>query len=244
MTVNTRTLRDIGVNFDSVVDIDGSTLVFQGSLPSQVAADRSGSMTFHKLTDTQFQILIRAIEADSRSHVLANPRILAMDNSPAQVRTATDEPFTETSIDAQNGSTIQNVRFLQVGTVLEVTPRIKEDRTIEMDIALDASSLEEIRNGTPVVKRNIAKSNVVVKDNHVLMIGGLRYNFDMKVREKIPILGDIPLLGMVFRSDRKERQETELVLFLQPTIVGSSEGTERPSDPNEFTENSEVPRND
>jgi len=234
MTVNARTLRDIGVNYNSVVDLDGSTLVFQGSLPSQVAPDRSGSVTLRKLTDTQFQVLIRAIESDSRSHILANPRILAMDNLPAQVRTATDEPFTETSIDAQNGNTIQNVRFLQVGTVLEVTPRIREDRTIEMEIALDASSLEEIRNGTPVVKRNIAKSNVVVKNNHVLMIGGLRYNLDMKVQEKIPLLGDIPLLGLAFRSNRKERQDTELVLFLQPTIVDASEGTEQPFDPNEF----------
>ncbi|MHC4352856.1 MAG: type II secretion system protein GspD, partial [Planctomycetota bacterium] len=160
--------------------------------------------------------------------------ILAMDGNPAEVRTATDEPFTETSIDSGSGAVIENVRFLQVGTVLAVTPRIQEDRTIEMDIAMDVSSLEDVRNGIPVVKRNIASSNVAVKDNHVLMIGGLRFNRDMEVKEKVPILGDIPLLGRLFRSDRKERQETELVLFLQPTIMESSEGTEMPPDPNEF----------
>ncbi len=239
MTVSTSTLQDIGVNFESIIDIDGTSLTIQSSLPSQVTPERSGSVSLQKLTDTQFRVMVRAIEADNRSHVLANPRILAMDDNPAEVRMATDEPFTETSIDANNGKTIQNVRFLQVGTVLEVTPRIQEDRTIEMNIALDVSSLVDIRNGTPVVKRNIAHSIVAVKDNHVLMIGGLRYNLDMKVKEKVPLLGDIPLVGLLFQSNRKERQDTELVLFLQPTIVDSSEGTERPLDPNELKDSSE-----
>jgi general secretion pathway protein D len=232
------------VNFESIIDIDGTSLTIQSSLPSQVTPQRSGSVGLQKLTDTQFRVLVRAIEADNRSHVLANPRILAMDDSPAEVRMATDEPFTETSIDANNGTTIQNVRFLQVGTVLEVTPRIQEDRTIEMNIALDVSSLVDIRNGTPVVKRNIAHSIVAVKDNHVLMIGGLRYNLDMKVKEKVPLLGDIPLVGLLFQSNRKERQDTELVLFLQPTIVASAEGTERPPDPNELKDRGEDFRDD
>jgi len=227
LTVSTSTLKDIGVNFESVFDIDGVDLIVQSSLPSQVTASHSGSLTLRKLTGTEFETVIRAVEADNRSHILASPRILAMDSNPAEVRMATDEPFTETSIDSGSGAIIENTRFLQVGTVLTVTPRIKEDRTIEMDIAMDVSSLVEVRNGIPVVKRNIASSAVAVKDNHVLMIGGLRFNRDMDVTEKVPILGDIPLLGMLFRSDRKERHETELVLFLRPTIIDSSEVTER-----------------
>ncbi len=234
VTVSTSTLRDIGINFESVFDVDGADLVVQGSLPSQVTADRAGSLTLRKLTGTEFEVVIRAIETDNRSHILANPRILAIDNTPAEVRMATDEPFTETSIDSDSGAVIENVRFLQVGTVLEVTPRIKEDRTIEMDIAMDVSSLVEIRNGIPVVKRNIASSGVTVRNNHVLMIGGLRFSRDMDVTERIPILGDIPLLGLLFQSQRKERQDTELVLFLQPTIVDSFQGTERLPDPNEL----------
>jgi type II secretory pathway component GspD/PulD (secretin) len=234
VTVSTSVLRDIGVSFESVFDIGGADFIVQSSLPSQVTADRSGTLSLRKLTGTEFEAIIRAIEADNRSHILANPRILAMDNNPAEVRMATDEPFTETSIDSDSGAVIENVRFLQVGTVLEVIPRIKQDRTIEMGIALDVSSLVEVRNGIPVVHRNIASSGVAIKDNHVLMIGGLQFNRDMNVKEKVPILGDIPLLGLLFRSERKERQDTELVLFLQPTIVDPSEGTERPPDPNEL----------
>jgi type II secretory pathway component GspD/PulD (secretin) len=234
VTVSTSTLRDIGVNFETILDVDGADLTVKSSFPSQVTADHSGTFSLRKLTGTEFEAVIRAIEADNRSHILANPRILAMDNKPAEVRMATDEPFTETSIDSNSGARIENVKFLQVGTVLAVTPRIKEDRTIEMEIAMDVSSLVEIRNGIPVVNRNIASSGVAVKDNHVLMIGGLRFNRDMSVKEKVPIIGDIPVLGWLFRSDRKERQDTELVLFLQPTIVDSAEGTERLPDPNEF----------
>lgn len=239
LTASASTLSDIGVSFEAGFEIDGADLILQSSLPSQVTADHSGAVTIRKLTGTQFEAVIRAIEADSRSQVLANPRILAMDNSPAEVRMATDEPFTETSIDSESGAIIENVRFLQVGTVLQVTPRIKEDGTIEMVMGMDVSSLEDIRNGVPVVKRNIASSSVAVKDNHVLMIGGLRFNRDLEVKEKVPLLGDLPLLGLLFRSKRTERQETELILFLQPTIVDSSEGTERPPDPNELKDYSQ-----
>ena len=237
LTVSVSALKDIGVSFDSTLGMDGSNLTVQTRLPSQVTADRAGSFTLQKLTGTQFEAVVRALESDSHSRILANPRILTMDNSPAEVRTATDQPFTETSVNAANGAAVQDVKFLQVGTVLQVTPRIKEDHTIEMDIALDVSSLVEIRNGIPVVNRNIASSSVAVRDNHVLMIGGLRFDSDISVKEQVPILGDIPLLNLLFRSERKERQESELILFLQPTIVDASEGTERSPDPDELKDN-------
>ena len=239
LSVGAATLKDVGVNIEAVFEAGDATVTARSAFPSQVTEDRAGSLTLQKLTGTQFDVVIRAIEADNHSRVLANPRIMAMDNTAAQVRTATDEPFTETSIDATSGSTIQNVRFLQVGTVLDVTPHIRENRTIEMEIGLDVSSLTDIRNGVPVVKRNIASSSVTVKDNHVLMIGGLRFNRDMNVREGVPILRDLPLVGLIFQSNRTEWEDTELVLFLQPTIVDSSEGTEKPADPNEVQDYSE-----
>ena len=228
LAASTSTLKDIGITFESFFDIDGVDIILKGSLPSQVGADHAGSLTVRKLTGTQYQAIIRAIESDNRSHILANPRILVLDGQSAEVRMATDEPFTETSIDADSGRIIENVRFLQVGTLLQVKPNIKEDNTVEMDIALDVSSLVEIRNGIPVVNRNIATSTVAVKDNHVLMIGGLKFKRDINVKEKIPILGDAPIVGALFRSDRKEVADTELVLFLQPTIVAASEGEEQP----------------
>jgi type II secretory pathway component GspD/PulD (secretin) len=147
---------------------------------------------------------------------------------------ATDEPFTETSIDSDSGRTIENIQFLQVGTILQVQPNIKEDDTIEMDISMDVSSLIEIRNGVPVVNRNIATSSVSVKNNHILMIGGLRFKRDINVVEKIPILGDVPLAGGLFRSNRKELADTELILFLQPTIVSASQGKQGSSQNDDY----------
>jgi len=135
---------------------------------------------------------------------------------------------------ADSGRVIENVRFLQVGTILMVMPNIMEDNTIEMNISLDVSSLIEIRGGIPVVNRNTATSTVAVKDNHVLMIGGLKFKRDINVIEKIPVLGDIPLIGALFRSERNELADTELVLFLQPTIVAASEGEYQPSQTNNW----------
>jgi type II secretory pathway component GspD/PulD (secretin) len=236
LTANISTLRDLGITFETTFDVDGAGVTLGSTLPSQVTEGLSGSLNVQKLTGTQFEVLIRAIETDSRSHILANPRILAMDNNAATVSIATDEPFTQTSIDSESGATIADVEFLQVGTTLEVTPHINEDSSIEMEVSLDVSSLTEIRNGIPVVSRNIAKSNVAVKNNHILMIGGLRHNSNLRVKSKVPLLGDIPLLGLLFRSDRKQLAEEELVLFLQPSIVERDEGEERIPDPNEFKE--------
>jgi type II secretory pathway component GspD/PulD (secretin) len=231
LAVNTGTLKDIGINFESLFDISGLDIALEGSLPSQVGADHFGSLSVRKITGTQYHAILRAIESDSRSQILASPRILVLDGQSAQVRMATDEPFTETSIDAENGRTLENIRFLQVGTILQVRPLIYEDNTIEMDIALDVSSLVEIRNGIPVVNHNIANSTVTVKNNHILMIGGLKFTRDINVKEKIPVLGNIPLAGALFTSTRKELADTELILFLQPAIVDASDGEYQPLKP-------------
>jgi type II secretory pathway component GspD/PulD (secretin) len=221
LAVNTSTLKDIGVDFELLFGFSDADVSLESSLPSQVGADHAGALTVRKLTGTQFQAIIRAIESDNSSRILANPRILVMEGQSAEVRMATDEPFTETSIDAQNGRTIENIRFLQVGTILQVKPTIKEDNTIEMYITLDVSSLVEIRNGVPVVNRNVASSTVAVEDNQVLMIGGLKFTRDINVNEKVPVLADLPLIGGLFNSRRNELADTELVLLLQPTIVGT-----------------------
>lgn len=234
LAVNVSTLKDVGINFASFFDVDDIHIILEGSLPSQVGADRAGSLTVQRLTGTQYEAIVRAIESDSHSQILANPRIIVLDGESAEVRMATDEPFTETSIAADSGRIIENVRFLQVGTILMVMPNIMEDNTIEMNINLDVSSLIEIRGGIPVVNRNTATSTVTVKDNHILMIGGLKFKRDIGVIEKIPVLGDIPLVGTLFRSERNELADTELVLFLQPTIVAASEGEYQPEQTNNW----------
>lgn len=223
LAVNTSTLEDIGINLEALFEISNIDIGFESSLPSQVGADHFGSLTVRKLTGTEYQAVIRAIETDSHSQILASPRILALDGQSAGVRMATDEPFTETSIDADNGAVIENVRFLQVGTILQVTPTIREDDTIEMEIGLDVSSLTEIRNGIPVVNHNIANSTVAVKNNHILMIGGLKFKRTINGKEKIPVIGDIPLIGGLFGSQRSELADSELILLLQPTIVRASD---------------------
>ncbi len=227
LAVNTSTLKDIGVDFELLFGFSDADVSLESSLPSQVGADHAGALTVRKLTGTQFQAIIRAIESDNSSRILANPRILVLEGQSAEVRMATDEPFTETSIDAQNGRTIENIRFLQVGTILQVKPTIKEDNTIEMYITLDVSSLVEIRNGVPVVNRNVASSTVSVEDNQVLMIGGLKFTRDINVNEKVPVLSGLPLIGGLFSSRRNELADTELVLLLQPTIVGTSKSPQR-----------------
>lgn len=233
MAVSTSTMKDLGINYNSIIESQETSLILDQILPSQVG-NTGGALTFNKLTDTQFEAIIRAIETDNQSELLADPRILAYDNQPAEVRMASDEPFTETSIDSQSGRVIENIRFLQVGTVLQVTPKIRMDRSIEMDLSLDVSSLTDIRNGVPVVNRNIATSTVVVKNDHILMIGGLRFKRDVNTVGKVPLLGDIPVLGKAFQSKRTEKTDTELLLFIQPSIASVGEPIVDPNAVDEY----------
>ncbi len=197
-----------------------------GSFPPGAAGSVSGSAQLQRLSgNVQFDILIRAVENDSRSKVLASPRIMVIDGQEAEVRMARDEPFTETSIDSDSGRVIENVRFLQVGTILRVRPIVKDDGLIELTVSLDVSNLVEIRNGTPVVDRNTATTTVLVKDGHHLLIGGLRVKRNISSVDKVPLLGDIPLLGLLFQRKHKEVVDNELILLLQPKIVAPDEPT-------------------
>jgi hypothetical protein len=120
-----------------------------------------------------------------------------------------------------------NVEIVTVGTILKVEPRIADDGTVLMDISAEDSTAESVTiisgdraSTVPQKRENRAETQVIVNDGHTIVIGGLRSDSFEDDETRVPILGEVPLIGRLFKSTEKKRQERELLIFLTPRIVG------------------------
>lgn len=224
LAVNRDRLRDVGLSYNALVhQMDehvNAEIEVTGSFLPVIPATPKGSIRFGDIINDNFTVLIEALESDSTTRLLSSPRVLVLDGSEATFFVTTDEPYTEVAIDGNTQTTMENVRFKKVGVTLIVAPKIAHDGNISMLVSLEVSSLQEIRNGIPVVSVSQMTSEVLVADGRPLVIGGLITDQDVDTVDKVPLLGDIPLLGALFRNTRKDRSQRELVLIVIPSIVG------------------------
>jgi general secretion pathway protein D len=166
---------------------------------------------------------VTALAGDGNTNILATPSIVTMDNEEASIVVGQNVPFltgsyTTTTGDATNP--FQTVERQDVGITLKITPQINEGNTVKMAILQEISSLTAASTSVDVItsKREIT-TNVMVEDDQILVLGGL---IDDQVREteaKIPGLGDIPVLGWLFKYKTAEKIKQNLMVFIHPTIL-------------------------
>jgi len=142
-----------------------------------------------------------------------------LDNLPASIDIVTQEPYQELG-ETSGGSTLTSTAFTDIGITLTVTPHITKDNYISMEVSTTHSVKTGTSGGVPVVDKRTASTNVLVKDGETVVMGGLRRRDKSNTASKIPILGDIPLLGNLFRSKDTSTTETELVIFITPHLIG------------------------
>lgn len=157
---------------------------------------------------------------DKRAKILANPRVITLDNLPAQIEITEQVPYTSTSTSTEGGTTT-STQFKEVGIRLYVTPHITKDRFISMSVKAEQSYLAGYvgKTNEPQIDSRKAETNLMLKDKETVVIGGLRKADNTVTIDKIPILGDIPFLGKFFRKENKETTETELLIFVTPHIM-------------------------
>jgi len=187
-----------------------------------------------------FQIgaLITALQGDGKSNILSTPSVLTLDNQEAQIKVAQEVPFltgqyTTNALGAatstNNGTTtttgitnpFQTIERKDVGLVLKVKPQINEGESVRLDIHQEVSSLAPNVSGAVdliTYKRELTTS-VLVKDDSLLVLGGLIDNQLRDSVQKVPALGDIPLLGNLFRYRTNDRSKKDLMVFLHPKIL-------------------------
>lgn len=173
--------------------------------------------------DLTLGVLVTALAGDGNTNILATPSVVTMDNEEASIVVGQNVPFltgsyTTTTGDATNP--FQTVERQDVGITLKITPQINEGNTVKMAILQEISSLTAASTSVDVItsKREIT-TNVMVEDDQILVLGGL---IDDQVREteaKIPGLGDIPVLGWLFKYKTAEKIKQNLMVFIHPTIL-------------------------
>lgn len=177
--------------------------------------------------DEVVEILIKYLQRLGNTKVLSNPKLAVVNNQEAKIHIGTREAYiTTTTTTGQTTSTIaEEVTFVDVGIKLSVTPTINTDGYVTMKIKPEVSSvIRELitpsNNKIPIVDTSTAETTVMVKDGANIVIGGLRKTEQVTNREQVPVLGDIPFIGVFFRKESKKDEQTELLLIITPHIVG------------------------
>lgn len=172
-------------------------------------------------------ILIRALETDANANILSTPTLLTLDNEEAAIVIGQNVPFITGQYALSGASTtptpFQTVERRDVGLTLRIKPQISEGGTVRLQIYQEVSSVQDSSNSAGVItnKRAVA-STVMVNDGEIVVIGGLMQNTVSEGEEKVPVLGDIPLLGGLFRYKKRSQNKTNLMIFLRPTLVRDS----------------------
>jgi general secretion pathway protein D len=176
---------------------------------------------------------LRAIATKGKVEVLSRPSIMARNNQEAVIVVGSEVPFITNSRVTDNGQTINTVTYDNIGIILRVTPFITSEGTVEMIVAPEISNLTDqtvpISDtvNTPVIAKRSAETVVVTPNGKTVVIGGLMETQRIDSVQKVPLLGDIPLLGMAFRRTVKSDQKKELMIFLTPTIVSNPAAIDR-----------------
>ncbi|RYG68542.1 type II secretion system protein GspD, partial [bacterium] len=172
------------------------------------------------LTGGDLSVFINALRTDSRFNVLSTPRIFTTNNQQAQINISQSIPYVLSTRQDTLGGIQYNYDFLDVGIVLTVTPRITANGYVTMDVNQTANELQSFTSfNAPIVNQREANTTVSVLDGETVVLGGIIRNAVTATTNKVPILGDLPLLGNIFRSTTKQNSKTELLVLLRPRIV-------------------------
>ncbi len=176
----------------------------------------------------QYKTVLQALRTIGDVKILSSPRLMTLNNQEAKILVGTKEAYITSNISqtSNNAVTAQTVNFVDTGIKLYVTPTINRDGFVTMKIRPEISSAKrtEIKSDDkvteiPIVSTSEAETTVMVKDGVTVIIGGLKKHELNKTMTKVPILGDIPFLGHLFRRTSDENNRTELVILLTPHLM-------------------------
>ncbi len=172
-----------------------------------------------------FGTIINAVQSDTKSNILSTPSIVTLDNQEAKLLVGQEIPITTGEALSKNfDNAFRTVQRQNVGIQLEVTPQINDGGTVKLAIRQEVSSIAgpvSSNFSDLILNKREIQTTVTVDDGQIIALGGLLDDNERRTLEKIPLLGDIPGLGQLFRSRSKTRSKTNLMVFIRPTILRS-----------------------
>jgi len=172
---------------------------------------------------TIFGVILNALQSDTGSNVLSTPSIMTMDNQPASILVGQEIPITTgEALSSANTNPFRTIERKDVGIKLEVRPQINEGDAIKLFIRQEVSSIfrpVSAASSDLITNKREVETTVMVNDGQIIVLGGLIEEGDQVSLDKVPILGDIPILGRAFQSEGKSKRRTNLMVFMRPAIV-------------------------
>jgi len=176
-------------------------------------------------TDVNLNVLLQALAQKTDVSILSEPRIFTSDNQEAEFFDGQDIPFITDSQTNTQGNLVQSFDYKAVGIQMRIRPRITVKRDVDLKVNLELSSIVpgETLFGGFVVDRRETTTQLIVKDKQTIVISGILRSEDSDIEYKVPILGDIPLLGYLFKSKERTKKNTELLVFITPIVVDNTD---------------------
>ena len=230
----------VQVTHDKGVDL-GSEAVFNGTIaiknePRGIATTKFGIGdalndptqfgAFYRILSQDVNATLRALASVSKTEILSRPSVLTRNNQQATIMVGQSVPIiTNSRVSDQTNTTINTVQYQDIGIILRVTPFITQEGLVEMIVSPEISSLSAttvpISNtvSSPVIDKRSADTVVVTPSDKTIVIGGLISTQTTDRDSKVPLLGDIPILGYAFKRKQKADVKTELLIFLTPHVI-------------------------
>ncbi|WP_447590827.1 type II secretion system secretin GspD [Aquipseudomonas campi] len=217
-----------GVNFSNTGLSIGTVL---GALQEKEIPAALPNGAIIGLGNGSFGALITAISSNSKSNLLSTPTLLTLDNQAAEILVGQNVPFqTGSYTTATDGASnpFTTIERQDIGVTLKVTPHINEGATLRLEIEQEISSLvpapANVTVSDVITNKRSIKSTILAGDGQVIVLGGLIQDDVTRSDSKVPLLGDIPLLGRLFRSTENTHVKRNLMVFLRPAIVRDDNG--------------------
>ncbi len=170
-----------------------------------------------------FAAILRALQSDSRTNIIATPQVVTRDNQEAKMEVAQEVPFLTGQYSTTNGtgSAFQTIQREEVGTILTVTPTINEGEAVLLKLQIESSSLAGAATGAVdlITNKNVITTSVLIKDGNTLVLGGLIQDNATNNENSVPLLSRIPLVGELFRVRNTSKNKQDFLIFLQPHIL-------------------------
>jgi len=216
--------------------IVGGSNIGTGGIPNFAASTLSGTSALTSLT-TGFQIgylynssvlgyaLLHASSTDTKFNILSTPQILTIDNHEAEINVGKDIAVPSQGRTSETGVTTQTYEYKSVGVKLKITPHITKNKVITLDLYQEVNEVigdQNVQSGSlipPTLTRRDIKTKISVRDGKTIVVGGLISNKKTVTETKVPILGDIPVLGWLFKRKDVSYEKNNLLIFITPHIV-------------------------
>ena len=230
--VSVNKAKELGVKWGAIAGASNGTVGAVGTfdpfgtlstLGNTVSALTAAGISISDLASVAaFPVVLQALQSNGALNVLSTPNIMTSDNKEAEIFVGENVPFLSGTNLTSTGLSQQSIERKDTGIILKIKPQISEGEYIKLDIYQEISAVKDFGTGTTSnlgsTKRS-AKTSVVVKNTDTVIIGGLIQDTDNVTEAKIPLLGDIPFLGWLFKTKKITRDKTNLLIMLTPRII-------------------------